>query len=576
MPKPPVFRYSTDPKSGNPIIYTILGPKEILNTPALNKGAAFPTDERENLGLEGLLPDEIASLDEQVERAYSQYCAEKGNLEKNAFMQSMLDQNEVLYYRLLTTHMEEMLPIVYTPTEGEAIENYSHMFRRPRGSFLTLRNKGQIGRLLRDALPERTNLIVVTDSEEILGIGDQGVGGIFISVAKLALYTGLAGVNPLRVLPVVLDVGTDNEQLLNDKLYPGWRHKRVRGEEYFAFVDEFVQAVKTHAPGAMLHWEDFGRENARILLDKYQHQLCTFNDDMQGTGVITLAAVQAALKAIGSKIKDQRIVIFGAGTAGTGIADAIAYSDPSVSVEDARRQIWLVDKQGLLTWDMDDLTLYQKPYARPPNEIQDFLSTSNKPDKQSLNLLETIYLARPTILIGTSTRPSSFTEEIVDAMVKSGADRPIIFPLSNPTRLCEATPSDLLKWTHGRALVTTGSPFDPVDINGKRIVISEANNAFAYPGIGLGCIAVKATRCTEGMLRAAAGAIVDMVPDDAGDGLLPKISESRAVSFAVAVAVARAAKEEGVATVVEGKVEDVVKSIVWEPEYKPIVKVDTL
>ncbi|KAI8824314.1 uncharacterized protein EV422DRAFT_609401, partial [Fimicolochytrium jonesii] len=553
-------------------IETTLPGREILLHPVLNKGTAFTKAERTRLGLELLLPYGVATLATQTQRAYGQFAHEQGALKKNAFMNSMLDQNQVLFYRLLTEHLEEMLPIVYTPTEAEAIESYSEMFRRPRGLFLSYPDRECIGALLEEAGPAHVDIIVVTDGAMILGIGDQGVGGIWISTSKLALFTALGGVHPARVLPVVLDVGTDNQKLLDDPLYAGWREKRVRGKEYEAFVDTFVKAARKVLPGAMIHWEDFGRDEARTLLQKYRDQFCTFNDDMQGTGVVTLACLLSAMRHLKTELKDMRIVINGAGTAGTGIAegsrshpftDAIAMYDPTHDLASARAQIYLVDKDGLLTTASPSPTPYQQPYLKPP--------------LASNTLLDVIRTVKPHILIGVSTHPGAFTEQIVKEMHKH-TPRPIIFPLSNPTRLAEARAEDLVEWTRGDVLTATGSPTDPVTYAGGTVTVAEANNAFVYPGIGMGCIVAGATRCTDAMLRAAARAVADAAPRDVREGLMPGIGESRGVSFRVACRVVECAVREGVATKVkEGEdVEECVRKAVWKPEYCPVVRVERL
>ncbi|TPX70456.1 malate dehydrogenase (oxaloacetate-decarboxylating) [Spizellomyces sp. 'palustris'] len=470
----------------------------------------------------------------------------------------MLDQNMVLYYRLLKDHLEEMLPIVYTPTEAKAIENYSRLFRRPRGVFLSYPDRDRISEWIQEVLPEYApdgvDMIVVTDGEMILGIGDQGVGGIWISIAKLSLYTALGGIHPARVLPVVLDVGTDNEKLRNDPLYTGWNHERIRGKGYYDFVDRFVKAKQEFMPNAVLHWEDFGKENARVLLNTYRDAFCTYNDDMQGTAAIVLASLLAALKQTQTTFSSHRIVILGAGTAGTGIADLIAAYD-----RQAHDRIYLVDKDGLITLTSNP-TPAQRPYAKEANPK---------------TLEETMCTVRPTILIGVSTSTGAFTKDLVQYM---SGPHPIIFPLSNPTSLAEADPADLFSYTNGTCVVATGGPSPPVSFDNRTYRIAEANNAFAYPGIGLGCIVSGATRLSDAMLIAAAKAIAEHAPDRREDGVLPGIEESRAVSTRVACAVSEEARREGVARKLDetSHVEEMVRKAMWEPEYVPIARVPSL
>ncbi|KAI9099274.1 hypothetical protein DFS34DRAFT_648997 [Phlyctochytrium arcticum] len=541
----PSYQLVPDPTTGKHHYETTLRPQDILNNPVLNK---------------------VATLEDQVKRAYSQFCDARTPIQKNAFMNSMLDQNQVLYYRLIQTYLEEMLPIIYTPTEADAIANYSELFRRPRGVFLSYLQKDRIEQLLKPVLPDVVDAIVVTDAEMILGIGDQGVGGIWISVAKLSLFTALGGVHPDRVVPVVLDVGTDNEELLNDPLYTGWRHKRIRGKEYEDFVDAFVQAKTKLMSAAYLHWEDFGRDEARLLLDKYSADMCTFNDDLEGTGVIVLACVLSAMKHLKSSLEKQRIVVFGAGTAGTGIADRLASADPDIDIEKARQNIYLVDKDGLILRSNSDATKYQKPYAKDPQEYP-----------KSKSLLDVVESVKPTILIGTSTCSGAFSKEVVEAMAKY-CDRPIILPLSNPTRLCEADPEDLFAWTNNKCLVATGSPFPPVKVGDTRYSIAEANNVFVYPGIGMGCIVAGAKKVTDMMLRRAADAVANLAPNELTGSLMPEISRSQEVSFHVACAVARQCVEEGLATKLS-RVQDVEAAVckaAWKAEYVPVVRVKEL
>ncbi|OHF01573.1 malic enzyme [Colletotrichum orchidophilum] len=554
--KEPKFSHLPLSTSG-PISCAVTG-SALLNTPYLNKGTAFPEDERREFNLTGLLPQSIHSLDQQMHRAYEQYKSRQDDLAKNTFLTSLKEQNEVLYYRLLQAHLPEMFSIVYTPTEGDAIQNFSRLFRRPDGCFLNIND--------------------VDHGEEILGIGDQGVGGVLISVAKLVLTTLCAGVHPNRTLPVVLDCGTDNEELLNDDLYLGLRQKRVRGHKYDRFVDEFVKAARRLYPRAYIHFEDFGLTNARRILDQYRPHIPCFNDDVQGTGCVTLAAITAALHVSKQKLTDLRLVVFGAGSAGVGIADqvrdAIA-AEGNMSKEDASKQIWLIDKPGLLTTD-SEVSAAQKGFAKDPADWKD----------KDGSLLSVIKNVKPNVLIGTSTKPKAFTEEIVRAMA-AGVERPIILPLSNPTRLHEAVPEDIYKWTDGKALVATGSPFKPVKgpwgDGGKEIEIevAECNNSVVFPGIGLGSVLCRARLVTDKMLVAAVEGVASLSPalKDQTAPLLPGVDVVRDVSVRVARAVIKAAIEEGVATeegIPEGdeELDEWVREQMWSPEYRPLKLVE--
>jgi malate dehydrogenase (oxaloacetate-decarboxylating) len=545
------------------------GPKgahipDVLLDPLRDRGVAFTEAEREALGLTGRLPSAVLSLDQQARRAYEQMQRQPSDLAKNVSLEQLHDRNETLYYKLLTDHLAELLPIVYDPTVGDAIERYSHEYRRPRGIYLSIDRPDDINQAF-DTLelgPDDVDLIVCTDAEEILGIGDWGVNGIQISVGKLAVYTGAAGIDPRRVVPVSLDVGTDNEELLNDPLYLGNRYARVRGASYDAFVKQYLEVASSLFPNALLHFEDFGPGNARRILEEYKATYRIFNDDMQGTGAITLAGVLPALKVTGTPMREQRVVVFGAGTAGVGIADQLrdAMVLDGASHDDATRRVWLVDKQGLLIDDMDDLRDYQQPYARPATEVSRW-------GKQPITLLDTIKHAEPTILIGTSTAHGAFTQDVVEAM-SAGTDRPIIFPLSNPTSRIEAMPADVISWSKGTALVATGIPVDPVSYDGVTHEIGQANNALLYPGLGLGTIVSKASHVTPGMLLAAAKAVAGQVDVGApGAALLPAVSNLRASSATTAVAVVHAAVADGVAT---ATIEDPVQAVqdaMWQPVY---------
>jgi malate dehydrogenase (oxaloacetate-decarboxylating) len=534
----------------------------VLQDPLLNKGTAFTRAERTELGLDGLVPPVIETLDEQVRRVYAQYLAQNGDLLKNVYLEALRDRNEVLYYRLLSDHLREMLPIVYDPTVAEAIRSYSHEYRRPRGVYLSIDDPGGIRQAFENLGMDEADLIVASDAEEILGIGDWGVGGgAGIAAGKLAVYTAAAGIDPGRVIPVALDVGTDNERLLNDPAYVGRRHARVRGQAYDDFIDAYVTTATGMFPGAMLHWEDFGPSNARRILEKYTPHLPTFNDDMQGTGAIVLAAMLGAVRVSGTPMRDQRVVVFGAGTAGIGIADQLrdAMVRDGLDRETAVRRIWAVDKQGLLIDDMPDLRDFQVLYARPAAE-----------GWKDAGLADVVERVRPTMLLGTSTAHGAFTEPIVRTMA-AGVDRPIIFPISNPTERIEAMPADLIRWTDGRALVATGIPVAPITHGHVTYSIGQANNALLYPGLGLGAVTVRARRISDGMLHAAAeavGGLVDVTTP--GASLLPQVDDLREVSATVAVAVAAQAAEEGLARVDLDNPIQQVQDAMWQPEYRPV------
>ncbi|KOO47076.1 NAD-dependent malic enzyme [Priestia koreensis] len=549
---------------------TSLRGKDVLSTPMLNKGVAFTEEEREELGLDGILPPTVLTLEEQVKRAYRQFHSQPNNLRKNVWLNDLHNRNMVLFYRLLTEHLSEMLPIVYTPTVGQAIQEYSYEYHRPGGVYLSINDVDGIEKAFNNigVDPDDIDLLVATDSESILGIGDWGVGGINIAIGKLAVYTAAAGIDPSRVLPVVLDVGTNNEKLLEDPLYIGNRHERIRGEKYDQFVDAYVEKAVELFPNALLHWEDFGNVNARNIIDKYGDKILTFNDDIQGTGAITLAAILSAVQVTNTELKDHRIVIFGPGTAGIGNADQMRKDMVlnGLSEEEAYQRFWAIDQRGLLTDDMDDLLSFQTPYARPATEVKDWERNGNG----IISLLDVIKHVKPTILIGTSGVPGAFTETIVREMAKH-VERPVIMPMSNPTSLAEATPENIIEWTEGKALIATGSPFEPVVYKGVEYEIGQSNNAFIFPGLGLGSIVVKAKLITDGMFAAAAKAVADMVDSrKPGASLLPSVKEIRSVSLAVAIAVAEVAVEEGIAQDPVEDIEKAVKEAMWHPTYKRV------
>jgi malate dehydrogenase (oxaloacetate-decarboxylating) len=551
---------------------TTLRQRQVLADPRINKGTAFSDAERRDLGVIGLIPAGHMTLEEQVSRVYAQYRRQTTDLARNVLLTEVHDRNEVLFYRLLASHLSEMLPIIYTPTVGQAIENYSHEYRRPRGIYLSVDRPELIETSLRapGLGPDEVDLIVATDAGAILGIGDWGVGGIHIAVGKLAVYTAAGGINPNRALPVMLDVGTDRLSLLEDPLYIGNRHPRVTMADYDAFLDAFVTAVRKLFPRALLHWEDIGVSNARRLLERYRHSMLTFNDDIQGTGAVNLAAVLAAVQATGLKLPDHRIVIFGAGTAGIGIADQLsaALVADGLTADQALSRIWAIDRTGLLTAGADGLSEPQRRFARDPATVARW---PVDPELGGVGLAEVVRRVRPTILIGTSARTGAFDEAIVTEMA-AHTERPVIMPMSNPTGLAEARPADLNRWTGGRALVAAGSPFGPVDYAGTRYVVGQANNALVFPGLGLGAIATGATRVTDGMLSAAAYAVAGLVDTvTPGAPLLPQVETLRATSLAVATAVARAAAADGVAArPLHGDITGQVRALMWQPAYRPV------
>lgn len=526
--------------------------------------------------LHGLLPPNIQTLKEQVQRAYEQYSSRPNDLAKNSFMTSMREQNEVLFYKLIQDHLKEMFSVIYTPTEGEAIQNYSRLFRRPEGCFLNIEDQDQIEENIDQwGNPEDIDVIVVSDGEQILGIGDQGVGAILISVAKLVIYTLCAGIHPSRTLPVVLDCGTNNKELLDDELYLGLRQPRAAGEKYDAFVARFIEACRKRYPKSYIHFEDFGLHNARRILDKYTPQIACFNDDVQGTGCVTLAAVMSALHVSKVKWEDVRFVLFGAGTAGTGIADQIKDAiavETNKSKEDAGRQIWCVDKPGLLLLSKkDQLTPAQISYAREDSEWE---------GKDHSDLLSVVKEVKPHVLIGTSTKPGAFTKEIVQEMAKH-VKRPIIFPLSNPTKLHEAKPQDLFNWTEGKVLVATGSPFSPAEYNGKKYEVAECNNSVTFPGIGLGAILSRTRLMPPSLLVAAVKALASQAPalKDPAAGLLPDVTDVREISVQIAKAVIKAAVEEGLNQEKEipsddSQLEEWIRDQMWDARYRPLKYVE--
>ena len=565
------FKYVLDEKTGQQYLETSLTGKLLLNTTILNKGTAFSEEERKLFGLRGKLPVCVESLSQQVQRAYKQFKRYQTDLSRNIYLNNLRDRNETLFYCLLSQHISEMMPIIYTPIVGTAVKEYSNEFRQPRGVYLTYGDKDLNG-LLRNRTHPNIDLIVVTDGRGVLGIGDQGVGAMDIPIAKLMVYTLFGGIHPSRTLPVMLDVGTDNQALLNDPMYLGWRHPRVKGRDYDKFVERFVKAVQEEFPNAFLHWEDLGQIEAWNILNKYQHRLCTFNDDIQGTGCVTIGALYAAMKGLKQSWRDQRIVIFGAGTAGMGIADQIyaAMMRDGLTPEEARNRMWLIDRPGLLTTSVANVTPAQVTFLRKAEECNDW----SRDEQGTINLMEVAARVKPTILIGCSAVAGAFNESVIKEILQH-VPRPIIFPLSNPTERAEAHPADLLNWSHGEAIIATGSPFMGIAFKNENKDIPQSNNALAFPGIGLGILAAKATRCTESMIFAASDAISQLAPilQDPYANCLPSLKDARDISFHIAVSVVHQAIKEGVARIDDTlSVEDRVNNTRWTPSYLPLKK----
>ena len=541
--------------------------RAILRNPRINRGTAFTQEERKQLQLVGLLPTHVTPLEAQLRRAYERFRKAETALEQFAYLQALRERNTVLFYRLLSDHLAEMMPIVYTPTIGEAIKEFSLWYQAVNAVFLTIDQPELVERGLRSSEhgPDDIDLLIVTDSEGILGIGDQGIGGIQIALGKLGVYTAAAGIHPRRAIPVVLDVGTDNLGLLNSDVYLGERHARVRGERYDEFIDQFVNAVTKQFPNAMLHWEDFGAGNAHRILERYSDRICTFNDDIQGTAAVVLAAVLAAVRLTGVPLSQHRVVIYGAGTAGVGIADIIreAMTRDGLDADRAYEQFYTFNSRGLVIEDGHGVREYQRPYARPRSEV-DHWEVAN-PSRVSLE--ETVRHVRPTILIGTSAQTGAFTQAVVTAMAQN-CDRPIIMPLSNPTSRSEAHPADLLDWTDGRALIATGSPYGTIRHDEVYHTIAQANNALIFPGLGLGVSVVRATRVSDEMIYAAADALAGLVNEyRPGASLLPSMSNLRLVSSTVAIAVAQTAEQQGLArTPMTDPINDIYQRM-WKPEY---------
>ncbi len=564
------FSIKVDPTTWQPYLSTTVRGKALLMDPFTNKGTAFTERERDELDLHGLLPPAVCTMDQQLERVYRSFQAKPTPIEKFIYLTSLQDRNETLFFRLVQEHIDEMMPIVYTPVVGEACQKFSHIYRRGRGLYVSYDQRDNIEKVLSNYHTRTPSVIVVTDGERILGLGDQGAGGMGISIGKLCLYTLCAGVSPYGTLPIMLDVGTDNEERLRDPLYLGLRQKRVRGEAYQSFVDRFVTAVKRVYPHVLLQWEDFLKENALTQLKRFRHELLTFNDDIQGTAAIVLAGIHGALRLTGQEMRDQRLVFVGAGASAQGIADLFvaALVESGVPLGEARRRIWTVDTKGLVTRDRSGLEEFKAAYAREASEIAEWTCA----DRTRITLDETILHARPTILIGVSATPGTFTESAIRLMAKLN-ERPVILPLSNPTSRSECTPEDALRWTEGRAIVATGSPFAPVEFAGRTYRIGQCNNSFIFPGLGLGASLARARHVSDGMFLAAAQALAGTVTQDdlAQSAVYPHLRRIRECSCIVACAVIRRAVTDGLADPeVLVTLEETVRRSMWTPEYLPI------
>lgn len=553
----PKFRAITDKNANVLFLETSALGSTLLTTAKLNKGTAFTESERQQLGLLGKLPYSVESLQQQAHRVYQQFLRKETNLEKHLYLRSLHNTNEVLFYKLVSQHLTEMLPVLYTPTVGKAVEQFSQEFQQARGLYIAYPDRDHIDQILDNRLNPEVDIIVMTDGEGVLGLGDQGIGGMGICIAKLIVYVLCAGINPNRLLPIQIDVGTNNEQLLNDPMYLGWRHPRLVGQQYDDMIARVVSAIQRKLPRAYLHWEDFGRENARRNLERYHDTMCTFNDDMQGTGAVTLVALLSAIKRTKVPLTEQRIVIVGAGTAGTGIADRLCAGmlREGLSRDEALSRFYLVGRYGLIQASTPNLTAFQKPYAQRKTET-------------TLQLQDVVRKFKPTVLIGSSGQGGIFTEAIIKTMA-SQVEYPIIFPLSNPTEKSEALPDDLLNWTEGRALIATGSPFGQVNYKGEKIPIAQCNNALIYPGIGLGVVIAQATRLSDGMIWEACKALSRFTQTSSSkNALLPHFGEIHTISRRIALAVATQARREGLAKIAGAiNLAEEIDRQFWKPEY---------
>lgn len=545
---------------------------DLLRDPILNKGTAFSLQERDEFALHGLIPTTVETLEQQVIRCLDAYSAKENPLEKHIYLRALQDRNEVLFYRFIIDNLVDILPIIYTPVVGQACEMFSHIYRQPRGVFLSYPERDKLDSIIQNIASTRSiKVIVVTDGERILGLGDQGAGGLGIPIGKLSLYTSCGGIHPSNTLPIILDVGTNNKERLEDPEYIGWRHARISGKEYDDFVDQFVQSIKRHMPHVLLQFEDFAQQHAYPLLERYKNQLCTFNDDIQGTASVAVAAILAATRVTNTPLKEHRVALLGAGSAGCGISEQLVHAmmNQGLSEEEARSRFYLVDRYGLLHDEMTDLLPFQKGFVRSSASLQNW-----KLEKQGeITLTDVINNAQPTILLGVSGQPNQFNEAMIKTML-SYCERPIIFPLSNPTSRAEAIPQDLLNWTAGKALIATGSPFEPVAINGHKIEIAQCNNSYIFPGVGLGVVAGQAKRVTDLMMMAAAVALSELAPAiKTGEGrLLPELNSIREVSQHIARAVILQGIKEGhIGPMNDNEIDDSIKRTMWTPQYEPYV-----
>lgn len=557
-------------KSKRPLYIPYAGPI-LLETPLLNKGSGFTEKERREFNLEGLLPYRIETIDEQRERAYEQLCAFTSRMDKHIYLRSIQDTNETLYFSLLVHNLEELMPIIYTPTVGEACQKFSQIYRRKRGLFISYDDRGKIDRILRNATKQNIKVIVVTDGERVLGLGDQGIGGMGIPIGKLALYSACGGISPAHTLPITLDVGCNNEELVNDPMYMGKRTGRISGEAYFDFVEKFIESVVNLWPNALLQFEDFAQPTAMPLLRRYRDRLCCFNDDIQGTAAVTAGTLIAACEQKNERLVDQKICFAGAGSAGCGIAShLIAHMrKEGLSEAEAKQRIYMVDRNGLLTTEAEDLRDFQYELARDHSEVSGWLEESGQ-----VSLLGVMKHVNPTVLVGVSGQFNLFTESVIREM-SAHVERPIVFPLSNPTSLAEATPKDVIEWSEGSAIVATGSPFDSVEYKGKTHSIAQCNNSYIFPGVGLGVISSRAKRVTENMLIAASEALADSSPgaDEPNQGLLPPLDEIRALSKVIARRVGRQAMRDGVARErTELALDRAIEDNFWEPQYRDYLR----
>ncbi|MCR4530907.1 NAD-dependent malic enzyme [Acinetobacter venetianus] len=556
--------------SGNPNKHSLYIPYAgytLLELPLLNKGSAFTQEERSNFNLHGLLPHIIETIEEQSQRSYQQFCAFNDDINKHIYLRNIQDTNETLFYHLIENHLEEMMPVIYTPTVGEACQRFSDIYRRHRGIFISYPDRDFIEDILQNVNKNNVKVIVITDGERILGLGDQGIGGMGIPIGKLSLYTACGGISPAYTLPITIDVGTNNQQLLNDPIYMGWRQPRISGDEYYDFVDDVITAIKRRWPKALIQFEDFAQKNAMPLLEKYRDKICCFNDDIQGTAAVSVGSLLAASKAAGKQLKDQVVTFLGAGSAGCGIAEQIILQMVAEGLTDAeaRARVYMVDRFGLITENQPNLLDFQHKLAQKAEVVEQWANID-----EVISLLDVVQNAKPTVLIGVSGQPGLFTEQIIKTMAQH-CERPIMMPLSNPTSRVEAVPADIVQWTEGRALIATGSPFAPVNYHGKLYHIAQCNNSYIFPGIGLGVVASGATRITENMLMASSRALADCSPllQDPQADLLPSLGEIQSVSKVIAFDVAKAAIQDGVAVMINDELlKQKIEESFWHPEYR--------